>query len=82
MRYYAYILKSLKDGKCYTGITNDLIRRINQHQLGDEATPSTLNRGPFKLIHAEECENRLVARKREKYWKSGYGRELRERLFG
>ncbi|MBI2449980.1 MAG: GIY-YIG nuclease family protein [Candidatus Nealsonbacteria bacterium] len=74
--YFVYVIKSKKDKKRYTGITNNLTRRINQHNHGSKATPSTKNRGPFDLIYCEKVENSDVARKREKYLKSGIGREF------
>lgn len=82
MSYFVYILKSLKDGRCYTGMTNDLVWRLKEHNQGKMSTPFTLSRGPFRLIHAEECVDRVEARKREKFWKSGEGRELRDKIFG
>jgi len=80
MKFYVYILKSLKDNRFYTGLTIDWKRRLKEHNIGKINTRSTLNRGPFKLIHLEECENRTIARKREKFWKSGIGRELRDEM--
>jgi len=72
--YFVYVIKSQKDKKCYTGITDNLYRRIKQHNRGSNATPSTKNRGPFTLIYFEKVENSMMARKREKYLKSGVGR--------
>jgi hypothetical protein len=34
----------------------------------------------FKLIYSEKLQSRIEARKREKYWKSGVGRELRAKI--
>ena len=79
--WYVYILKSKKDNRFYTGITTNLERRLNQHSIGNRATRSTINRGPFTLIFVQECKNRLQARILEKYLKSGTGRELRNSLF-
>lgn len=36
---------------------------------------------PIELVHVEICQNRIEARKMEKYFKSGYGREIIEELF-
>jgi putative endonuclease len=71
--YYVYILKSLKDGFKYTGITDNIVRRLNDHNSGKNK--STKNRRPFVLIYKEETINRIEARKREAYLKSGIGRE-------
>ena len=73
---HVYVIKSLKDHKNYTGITNNLERRLSEHNQGKISTPSTKNRGPFKLIYSEKVEDRINARKREKFLKSGCGREF------
>lgn len=78
--YYVYIIQSLKDYRFYTGQTDDLIRRLKEHNLEKVNTPSTLRRGPFVLVHADQHVSREMARLREKFWKSGYGRELRDKM--
>ena len=70
--YYAYILKSKKDNKWYTGATNDLRKRFSQHQ--NNQVPSTKGRGPFELVYYEACLNQQDAFAREKYLKSGRGK--------
>ena len=52
--YYVYVLKSLKDGDLYTGSTNNLKRRFEEHNLGKEK--STRYRRPFELIYYEACK--------------------------
>ena len=77
--YYVYVLKSEKDGNWYTGYTNNLKKRIKQHNLG--YTESTKNRRPFELIYYEACLNEKDAITREKYLKSGMGKRfLKNRL--
>ena len=77
--YYVYLLKSEKDGKFYTGSTDDLKRRMTEHEAG--YVKSTVRRKPFKLIYYEACLNEGDARRREKYLKSGAGKKyLRNRL--
>lgn len=79
MFYYNYILKSKKDGKCYTGITNDLRKRLSQHNEG--LSTYTRGRGPFELIYYEACLLKDKARSREIYLKTGMGkRYLKNRL--
>jgi len=58
----------------YIGMTNDLERRVKEHKRG--RTKTTKNRGIVKVIVLEKCYSRLSARKREKYWKSGCGKEF------
>ena len=78
--YFVYILKSRKDSKFYTGITNNIDRRLRTHNKGSHATPSTLQRGPFELTHVEIVSDRNEARRLEKYFKSGAGREIRSEI--
>jgi len=67
MYYYTYVLRSKKDSQFYTGSTNDLRRRLTEHNSAKVS--STKNRGPFELIYYEACMNEQDARAREKYLK-------------
>jgi len=76
---YVYVLRSAKDGKWYTGCTEDLRKRFSDHN--DGKVSSTKGRGPFELIYFEASLNSEDAFAREKYLKSGMGkRYLRNRL--
>ncbi len=79
--YYLYIIRSDTDKKFYTGITDNIDRRLLEHNGHKPSTISTVNRMKFELVYVEECESRIIARKREKFWKSGQGREYRDELF-
>ena len=70
--HYTYILLSKKDNRFYTGYSNDLRKRLNEHNNGKVF--STKGRGPFRLVYYEACENEEDARAREKYLKSGMGK--------
>jgi putative endonuclease len=61
--WFVYILKC-HDGTLYTGITNDLDKRVEQHNLGNGAK-YTRGRGPVKLVYSEQCADRSTALKRE-----------------
>lgn len=77
--YYTYILKSLKDGNLYTGSTNDLKRRIEEHNSGKVL--STKGRLPLELVYYEACLADHNARMREKYLKTAWGkRYIKNRL--
>ncbi len=79
MFYYTYVLKSNKDGKHYTGYTNDLKRRMLEHNSG--LSIYTKYRGPFVIIYYEACLSEEKAKQREVYLKSGMGkRYLKNRL--
>ncbi len=76
--FYTYILKSKKDNKLYVGFTDDLKKRFQEHNNGK--VDSTKNRKPFELIYYEACKSKIKALKREKYFKTGFGRKfLKER---
>jgi len=64
MKGYMYILKC-SDGSYYTGSTNDLERRLWQHQNGEGAL-YTKNRLPVELVYYEEYEGIDYAFYREK----------------
>jgi putative endonuclease len=61
--FYLYVLKSKKDGKFYIGSTNDLRRRLLEHNTGK--VMSTKNRRPFEIRYYESYFNESDARKRE-----------------
>jgi len=71
--FYVYILKSEVDGRLYKGMTTNLQKRIEQHNLGKNK--STKGFLPWVMVYKEEFETRVEARIREKYFKSGIGRE-------
>ncbi len=73
-----YVLRSLRNRRLYTGSTNDLQRRLAEHARGKSAY--SRHAGPFELIHTEEYPTGLAARRRERFLKSGQGREELERL--
>ena len=72
--YYVYILESLKDGERYTGYTNNLKKRLEEHKKG--LSFSTKFRLPFKLIYFEGCLNQKDAKRRENYLKTTQGRRF------
>ena len=77
MLFNVYVLQC-NDGTCYVGMTSDLKRRMQQHEYGQVFY--TKIRLPVKLIFVEQANDRKAARVREKYWKSGAGREKLKRI--
>ncbi len=51
--YYVYIL-SCADGSFYTGITNDLERRVGEHAFGINPNCYTFERRPLKLVYSAD----------------------------
>ena len=72
--FYVYVLYSEKFDRSYTGMTSNLVRRVKEHN--QKMNKSTRTFVPWKLIYCEKFQNRLDARDREKYLKSGSGREF------
>ena len=70
--YYTYILESETDGNWYTGYTENLRTRFEQHNAGE--VTSTKHRRPFQLIYFEGCLSKQDAIRREKYLKTHYGK--------
>lgn len=61
--WFVYILEC-GDGSLYTGITDDVQRRLRSHETGKGAK-YTRGRGPLKLRYQEECESYSHALRRE-----------------
>jgi putative endonuclease len=78
--FYVYILKSLPDGNLYIGRTNDLERRLLEHNNG--RVSSTKSRKPLVLLKALEVETEIESVLLEKEYKKGYKREELKREFG
>ncbi|HET8885439.1 MAG TPA: GIY-YIG nuclease family protein [Salinimicrobium sp.] len=72
--FVVYILFSEKHDKLYYGQTSNLIARFTDHNyLGKKGWAK--NYRPWRVIYVEFCETRSEAMKREKFLKSGAGRE-------
>ena len=62
--FYFYVLQSLNDKNLYSGYTNDLRRRVKEHNAGE--VRSTKNRRPLELIYYEAYRSEKDARERER----------------
>jgi putative endonuclease len=77
--FYVYVLQSKKDWSLYTGLTDNLRKRLIKHNSGKVF--STKHHMPLQWIYIEICRNREDAKKRERYLKTGPGkRYLKYRL--
>lgn len=72
--FYTYAIQSTVRKYVYVGLTSDLGRRLEEHNSGKNKTTRPYT--PFVLIYSEEHPNRATARAREKYFKSGIGKEF------
>ena len=59
-------------------MTNNIDRRLNQHNSGKEKTTKPYK--PFNIVLLEKFNSRIEARKRETYLKSGCGKEFIKKL--
>ncbi|MDH2350946.1 GIY-YIG nuclease family protein [Bradyrhizobium sp. SSUT18] len=81
MAYYVYILASRRDGAIYVGVTNDLIRRVYEHQI--KAVPGfTAKYNITRLVWFETYDDPVSAISREKElkkWKRAWKIQLIEK---
>ncbi len=78
MPYYVYILSNNTNVTIYTGVTNDLIRRVYEHGIGADPDSFTARYGVHKLVYFEETPDVYSALSREKQIKSWNRRRKNE----
>ena len=71
--YYVYVLQSLKNSSLYTGFTEKLKKRILEHNQG--LNISTQKCKPWKIVYYEAYLFKEDALNREKFLKSGSGKQ-------
>lgn len=76
--FTVYILKNTITGRRYIGSTNNLERRLTEHNCGH--TKSIATKGKWEIIYTEEYKNSLEAKRREKQIKSYKSGEALKRL--
>jgi putative endonuclease len=78
--YFVYILRSELNGRFYIGSTDDVSRRLADHNSGN--TPSTKPYRPRKPAHVESFATKTEARKRELQIKSWKNSEYMKKALG
>ncbi len=76
--YWVYIVQSVSSGKRYIGQTNNMGRRLEEHNT--RSGRYTSNKGPWEIVYHEKFDTRSEAMKKEKFLKSGKGRELLKKI--
>ena len=76
--FHVYVLRSSKTSRRYVGSCSDIDERLRRHNLGH--SKATRHGVPWTLVHSESFVNRADATRRERYYKSGRGREELDRL--
>ena len=76
--YFVYILESTKNGRYYIGSTNNLERRIIEHNSGKTKSLKYLT--PLKIVFQKEYANEIEARRVERKLKKLKNRNIIERI--
>lgn len=77
--FYVYFLRSLRNDKVYTGFSQRHPEvRLKEHLNGTNKW--SRKNGPFKLIYFEKYHCKQDAMQREKFFKSGFGRKIRDAI--
>jgi putative endonuclease len=79
MIYHVYILLNETKTRTYTGVTDDVEKRLGEHNAG-RVKSSSLYR-PYKVIYTESFETLSEARQKEKFYKSATGRRRLKEIF-
>ena len=77
MTCYVYMLKSEKDGSYYVGISENIIRRLKEHNTGK--LKRTSKNKPHKIVFKREHANYKEARKHE-VWLKKKGKDYKNKL--
>jgi len=77
--HYVYFLKSNKNEKIYVGFTSKSPKvRLREHNSG--SSKWSKNNGSFRLIYFEEYFCKKDARKRELFYKTGFGKKIKQSI--
>jgi len=76
--FHVYVLKSAKTGRRYIGSCENLDDRLRRHNAGD--SKATRHGAPWTLIYTETFTTRREALEKERYYKTGAGRDKLDRL--
>ena len=71
--FHVYILRSEKTGRRYVGSCEDLEDRLQRHNAGE--SKATKHGAPWRLLLSEQFRSRAEANKKERFYKTGRGRD-------
>jgi len=75
--FFVYLLKSEVNGKSYVGSTSmEVEKRLKQHNIG--SNKCTKANSPFKLVYYESFVCKTDAILREKFYKTGVGKQIKK----
>jgi putative endonuclease len=70
---YLYVIRSLANGNLYVGICKSIANRLKEHNSGKNRYTKGLI--PWEIVYSEQFPDWSSARVKEKYYKSGIGKE-------
>jgi len=76
--YYVYILESLKNSRYYIGSTNNIQRRLEEHNAGKTKSLKYLR--PLRIVFSRKCKDRISARRLEAKLKQYKSRSIIEQI--
>ncbi|MDQ3545567.1 MAG: GIY-YIG nuclease family protein [Verrucomicrobiota bacterium] len=76
--FHVYVLRSMKTGRRYVGSCEDVPERLRRHNAGH--SKATRHAVPWVILHSESFVDRAAAMKKERYFKTGRGRDELNRL--
>jgi len=79
--HYVYVIQNPK-GILYKGYTTNLAVRLEQHNSNDGFHSYTNKKGPWTLVYKEDFQTKQEAIEREKFLKTGKGREYLKNIIG
>ena len=77
--YHVYILLSETNTRTYTGVADDVNKRLAEHNAG--RVKSSRPYRPYKIIYTESFETLKEARQKERFYKSTTGRRRLKEMF-
>jgi predicted GIY-YIG superfamily endonuclease len=78
LKYFLYILKSKRFERYYTGISKDVVKRLEFHNTKEKGFTSRYR--PWELVYFKEYENKSDAMKSERIVKSWKSKVMIEKL--
>jgi len=79
MMHHVYILLNEAKTRTYTGVADDVDKRLGEHNSG--RVKSSRPYRPYKVIHTELFKTLIEARQKEKFYKSATGRRRLKEMF-
>ena len=76
--FHVYVLRSEKTGRRYIGSSQDIESRLGEHNSGQSL--ATKHGIPWRLVHQEHFPTRAEAVRRERFYKTGKGRDFLDQL--